>query len=242
MIKISKRLKTIDNMITEHYQSIWDCCCDHGLLGLSLLKRKAADNINFVDIVPSLTTKLERLLQQHFNSTEFVDNWQVHCIDVAELPLATNTKQLVIIAGVGGELLINFIEQIISNYQQVLMNTPTTELEFIICPVHHNYQVRQALIKHNFALVDEYIVHENKRFYEILHIKTQFTVGTEYYDNKISATGDKMWVFSLHSHQQYLTKIISHYQRLLLAEQSEERKTIKSIIAQYSALFPAEKR
>ena len=69
MKKLSKRLQAINNMIDTHYQNIWDCCCDHGLLGLTLLNRKTADIIHFVDIVPSLTTRLESLLEKYFGGS-----------------------------------------------------------------------------------------------------------------------------------------------------------------------------
>lgn len=239
MKKISKRLQKIDSMVNSPYQSIWDCCCDHGLLGLTLLKRKAANKIHFVDIVPSLTTHLEKLLQQHFNSSDYAQHWQVHCIDVAELPLKAQGKQLVIIAGVGGELLVKFIETIINQFQQKLPISSTSELEFILCPVHHNYQVRQALISYNFTLIDESIVTENNRFYEVIHVKKQFPAkpGLKETDNKISPIGDKMWDFTTKTHQQYLSKIIDHYQRMLFAAKSNDHVSINTIIKQYSSLI-----
>lgn len=240
MKKISKRLQKIDSMVIAHYQSIWDCCCDHGLLGFSLLKRKAAQNIHFVDIVPSLTSNIEQLLQQHFSSKEYAQHWQVHCIDVAKIPLTSQNKQLVIIAGVGGELLTTFVEKIISKYKQKYLNDSTSWLEFILCPVHHNYQVRQTLIKHNFILLDECIVTENKRFYEIIHAKVQLSNKPAKQEcvSSLSPVGDKMWDFSLGEHQQYLTKTIKHYQRISLAAPSSEQNKIKTIIEQYSSLFP----
>jgi len=238
MKKLSNRLKKIDNMVSSRYQNIWDCCCDHGLLGLALLKRKAANTIHFVDIVPSLTSHLEALLQKHFNSNDYEQRWQVHCIDVAKLPLSPKSKNLIIIAGVGGELLIEFIEKIVEDFQKKTPTDSLKELEFILCPVHHNYQVRQALISHNFSLLEECIITENKRFYEVIHVKKQFSLSTNPHStmNKISVTGDIMWDFSCKSHQQYLAKTISHFQRMLLAAKPNEKVTLNNIIEQYSAL------
>ena len=240
MKKISKRLQKIDSMVSVHYQSIWDCCCDHGLLGLTLLKRKTADTLHFVDIVPSLIANIEQLLQQHFSSKNYAQHWQVHCLDVAKIPLTAQNKQLVIIAGVGGELVTSFVEKIITKYQQQYSNDSISWLEFILCPVHHNYQVRQTLIKHDFMLLDECIVTENKRFYEIIHVKVQLTnkPTKQEYVSSLSPVGDKMWNFALNEHQQYLSKTIKHYQRMLLAAPLGEQGKIKTIIEQYSSLFP----
>jgi tRNA (adenine22-N1)-methyltransferase len=238
MRKISSRLQKIDSMISTDYQSIWDCCCDHGLLGLTLLKRKAANTIHFVDIVPSLTSHLESLLKLHFSAEDFIQRWQIHCTDVIKIPLTAQDKQLVIIAGVGGELIIQFIESLINTFREMSLIKPTIEVEFILCPVHYNYQVRQTLINNNCTLLGEYIVTENKRFYEVIHVKKQFPVLANTPDsfNEISSTGNTMWDLSLKSHQKYLTETISHYQRMLLSAKSNEQIAINHIIKQYSAI------
>lgn len=244
MKKLSNRLQKINDMIISDYQSIWDCCCDHGLLGLTLLKRKAAATIHFVDIVPSLTTALEVLLQKHFSTADYAQRWQVHCIDVTKLPLTTNKKQVIIIAGIGGELVIQFINSIICKFEQNLPQNMPAEIEFILCPVHHNYQLRHSLITHNVNLLNECIVEENQRFYEVIHVSKTFnqTVEAKSSLKKVSATGDTMWDLSTTAHQQYLTKTINHYQRMLLAATSHEKRVLNHIISQYSELnVPIEK-
>jgi tRNA (adenine22-N1)-methyltransferase len=239
--KISNRLQKIDSMISSNYESIWDCCCDHGLLGLTLLKRKAASTIHFVDIVPSLTDHLESRLQKYFSAEDFAQRWQVHCSDVMKIPLTAQYKQMIIIAGVGGELLIKFFESLIEKFHEMSLIKPTIEIEFILCPVHYNYQVRQSLINHNCTLVNEYIVSENKRFYEVIHVKKQFSVLSSFPDplESISPIGNTMWDLSIKLHQQYLTETISHYQRMLLSGKADEQRTVNHIIEQYSALIPS---
>ncbi len=134
-MKISRRLQRINEMVTGDYDHIWDCCCDHGLLGMLLLERRAAPWIHFVDCVAPLMQQLTLELQQFFptkqansltlssvavkepnaalnDSHRQKSDWQVHCLDVAELPFhqvlnAAQTKQLIIIAGVGGEYSLN---------------------------------------------------------------------------------------------------------------------------------------
>lgn len=51
-------------MVTSEYTHIWDCCCDHGLLGAALLSRQAGSYIHFVDIVPELMSELKNKLQR----------------------------------------------------------------------------------------------------------------------------------------------------------------------------------
>lgn len=237
------RLTKIDKMITQPYQEIWDCCCDHGLLGLALLKRQAADIVHFVDVVEPLMVKLENTLQQFFSDEDYQNHWQVHCLDVAQLPLTAEPKKLIILAGVGGELLIELMTAIINHYKSVKSlvqgnnNAEEHELEFILCPVHHHYKVRQVLIKLNAQLIDECLVTENKRFYEIIHVSIPIVrygdqANTKNNVKAVSAVGSLMWDLNQTMHQQYLAKTIKHYQRML----NNPEMDVTEIIAAYQNL------
>ncbi len=215
-MRISQRIKQLDKMVNKHYAHIWDCCCDHGFLGQRLLQRQAGDNIHFVDIVEPLMQELSEQLERFFSAQPYCEQWQVHCLDVAKLPLTSieeNTRenteinkasaaQLIIIAGVGGEQTLAFVKAITDAH-------PEQALEFLLCPVHHHYQLRCGLIEANLGLVDECLFKENKRFYEMLHVSTQSRTP-------ISVIGSKMWDLTRSIDQQYLEKTIRHYQRMQL--------------------------
>ncbi|MCP3697605.1 MAG: SAM-dependent methyltransferase [Aliivibrio sp.] len=197
-MKLSSRLDTIKNKVTDHYDHIWDCCCDHGQLGIALLASHPKSMIHFVDVVDELMVDLENQLQKHAAAIE--SQWQVYCMDVAKLPLVKGKKNLIIIAGVGGDLLIELVKSIQSCNQE-------NELEFILCPVLHNYMVRCELIDMDFGLISETLVKEKKRFYEVLHVSNQAA-------KQIAPVGSDMWNLSDSNHQEYLNKTISHYQRM----------------------------
>ncbi len=208
-MKLSLRLQTIDNMINHHYENIWDCCCDHGFLGQQLLLRGAADTVHFVDNIEQILNKLQSQLEQNTRLT--ADSWQVQCCDAAKLNLnackqLTLKPPLIIIAGVGGELLIELVTNLINSHQG-------QALEFLLCPVHHNYKVRQALINLDLGLIDECLVQENKRYYEIIHVSTHATAHSK---KAIHKVGSVMWDFSKDSHRAYLRSTIRHYQRINL--------------------------
>ncbi len=235
------RLTKIDEMINNHYQHIWDCCCDHGLLGLALLKRHGANTIHFIDIVEPLITKLHTQLLTHFASN--LNAWQTHCLDVTKIPLSkqptvnptnlerstyaghlSSGKHLIIIAGVGGDLLIELVTAIVRQHAQ-------QELEFMLCPVHHNYKVRQALISLDFSLINEAIVKENKRFYEIIHVVVNPKANKSQL-KPIAVVGSSMWDFSCVEHQQYFNETINHYQRML----NNPNGNANAILAAYKKL------
>ena len=232
-MKISQRLQQINQMVEQGYDHIWDCCCDHGLLGMLLLQRNAAPKVHFVDCVAPLMQQLSLELARFFpphHETENTDlaqsEWQVHCLDVAALPLAQYGKQakhLVIIAGVGGELLVELVRSIVSCYSQYHSDNHnhsyhSCPLEFILCPVHHNYHVRSSLAELGLSLKQEYLLEENQRFYEILHL-THSSIASKRNDvAPLSSTGSIMWqgldADKTSQAKRYLVQTISHYQRI----------------------------
>ena len=139
-------------------------------------------------------------------------------MDVAQLPIVPNKKNLIIIAGVGGDLLIELMRPIQSRNSDI-------ELEFILCPVLHNYMVRCELIEMGFGLISETLVKENKRFYEVIHVSNQAAIS-------LTNIGSEMWDLSDSDHQEYLNKTISHYQRMEV-----NPKCVRRVSEQYQELI-----
>lgn len=217
------RLCEIENMVNKPYMQVWDCCCDHGLLGFNLLKNTSLEKVHFVDIAKPLTDKVKQTLQFEFSSQKYKskgqNRWQVHCIDVRFIPLENIDSQLVIIAGVGGDLLIELVEGIIKKH-------PLLSIEFILCPIHHNVKVRKALRTLKLGLIDEKIVSENKRFYEIIHVSTSSKIS-------ITDVGSKMWHKNNEMHKCYLQKTLNHYQRMLLSSDLTQKNEAKETLSAY---------
>jgi len=219
-MKLSKRLNVINSLITQPLDIIWDCCCDHGFLGMALLERGIAKQINFVDIIPQLMEALEQSLQQ-FEQGKSLPSWQVRCEDVAQIKLPTDAKQVIVIAGVGGDLCLKLIEQIIANNPHSLK-----QLSFIICPIMHLYKVRAGLKAFNLQLDSEQIIVENKRFYEVLQVSFNAT-GT------ITKTGAHMWDTHNPQHHQYQQQLLDHYTRML----NKDRLYYQKVITEYQHVF-----
>jgi tRNA (adenine22-N1)-methyltransferase len=220
---LSLRLTSIEQMVSKTYDHIWDCCCDHGQLGIELMQQNTESTVHFVDVVEPIMLQLEQQLQLQCSKGMVGKNWRIHCLDVARLPLsevenANKASQLVIIAGVGGDLLIELVHSIVSLH-------PTLNLEFILCPVHHNYKVREALISIGFGLINECLVSENNRFYEIIHLSQQES-------RPLSKVGSIMWDFTNFESRDYLKKTIAHYQRVA---QSGDPK-VNRILSDYEAV------
>ena len=223
-MKLSKRLTQIEQLVAPGYTHIWDCCCDHGLLGAALLARHSDAQVHFVDIVPSLITELESRLQQHY--ADLAERWTIHCLDVAALPLEQYSgRQLIIIAGVGGDL----IKQFVSIIQQTHIGLT---LDFLLCPVHHQFALRQALIELNLSLKDEALIEENHRFYEIMLVSSESDPG-----RPISPVGETIWQANSNEQrdviQRYLQITLEHYQRM----QQGDTADVSHIIEAYRSVI-----
>ena len=203
--------------------------------------------LHFVDIQPDIIEQLHTKLQTFFpmsendkcpenvgasdkteksessekpKKAEFGKNavWHTHCQSVSDISLANcSGSQLVIIAGVGGDLVTQFIEELHQKYADL-------ELTFLLCPVRQIPELRQRLFELKFDLLDEKLITENKRFYECLLVKTTSNAQPK---SEVSTIGQKIW--SINSSEQsskerpdiadelkikisYAKSMLSHYQ------------------------------
>lgn len=238
-MKLSKRLKKIESMVSNKYTHIWDCCCDHGLLGTALLSRQAAPMIHFVDRVPKLIYQLQDKLQRFYacSDSESESKWQTHCLDVGCLALDKNSlnntdKHLIIIAGVGGDLMTQLVKSIRQGNQ-------VSQIDFLLCPVHHQFTLRQQLIELNGRLIDEVLIEENQRFYEILLVSVM--LDTDDRLSNISPVGDLIWQADTPTQKtviaNYLQKKLSHLHKIQLSNSvTNSANNIQPMIDAYQSI------
>lgn len=199
---VSNRVQLITDIAWQgatrnQYQHIWDMCCDHGHIGISLLTKNLGCQIHFVDQVATIMQQLQGQLERFFARQQ---NWHVHTQDAASIRFTPKEKHLVIIAGVGGHntsMLIN----------QMLQHAHVDDIDFLVCPVHQLWGVRHTLIEHHYQLITEQILQENRRFYEVIHVSQ---AGMQ----SIATTGSLLWQHNPDLSQQYLQRLIDHYQRI----------------------------
>lgn len=208
-------------MAGQDYSDIWDCCCDHGLLGLELLERTDA-RIHFVDIVPELIDRLTEKLERH--CADKADRWHTYCMDMARLPLQQEQgRQLVIIAGVGGDLLIQLLDALIQKH-------PDLDADFLLCPVYHQYAVRQKLIELKLSLLDEVLLREKQRYYELLLVSCTQDSGTP-----VTPVGNKIWQADSSKQAEivngYLCNTLQHYRRLQQGRPGHAESIINDYLA-----------
>jgi tRNA (adenine22-N1)-methyltransferase len=222
-------------MITSDYDHIWDCCCDHGYLGMSILNQQLNAKVHFVDIVPELMLDLDNKLTAYSKNVSKIDSntWQTHCIDIKTLPLESYSgKHLIIIAGVGGTQASEFVSALC----ELCDKHPHLEIDFLLCPVRKLYELRQQLITLKLELKSEVLVEENHQFYELILVsKPTATADNHKVQAKtINTVGNQLWhchnPLELKQAQSYLTKNLKHYQKM---QQGVNNPEIGAILKAY---------
>ena len=239
-MKLNKRLTALAKMVKQPYDLVWDCCCDHGFLGMKILVDGLVRNVNFVDVVPDIIDRLDVKLTTHSHHLPIDAQWQTVCDDVSNISLNSNLtveqmklqetpNQLVIISGVGGDLMIDMLDKLIKRYNDC-------NIDYLLCPVQHTYKLRNKLLQLNFKLKQEELVIEKNRGYELLLVN-------QLEGHKLSLVGSDIWK-NTQEHRNYILKLIAHYQRVVTSKKEEtlsNKVALKSYEIFYKNYFQNEK-
>ncbi len=170
---------------------IWDCCCDHGYLGIKILSENLCEKLIFVDQLPHVIQQLANKLAPFC-----IENHELIAADAGDLCFDKKQSHLVILAGIGGETTVEIVNTIEHNH-------PDVQIEYIFCPSASQSALRKYLADKKFALIFETLVCENRRYYEVIHVKRK---GLESGLPCVSPNCN-MWDEHNVDHQRYLTKI-----------------------------------
>ena len=151
-ITLDKRLSAIARMVPP-CESAADIGADHGYLGAHLLLVGRCDFVRFVDISADSLEKARRLIGRLrlTNCAEFLVG------DGAEA--LTAPVGSAVMAGMGAEVICGIIER----GQSQLQNA-----QLILSPNLDAPMVRRFLMNHGYAIADEALVQEGRRFYPVI--------------------------------------------------------------------------
>ena len=122
---------------------------------MSLIGTKSFDKIILVDVVKSITDKLIELVTDIPE-----DEINVLLEDCSIIKIDNKLSKTVTIAGIGGKLSIRIVEN---------LRLQLAENDIIILSAHNNLEeVRCYLVESGLLLIEERLVTENSKFYEVL--------------------------------------------------------------------------
>lgn len=191
--KLSKRLSTIVSLAESSGMTFYDICCDHGLIGLSIIVSKKAKKVIFNDQVNLICKELEEKIGAYITKVEH----SIICTDARLLQLEKTNKKFIAIAGIGGDLLINIVKN--------LMDQVDENDIFLLSPHTKVHKVRKFLIENNFISTKEVLIEENDKFYEVLLVKKSDITNIE-------LIGDLLWHENIDTSIKCLNEYIKYYQ------------------------------
>lgn len=152
-LNLSKRLKTVLQLVGEEYDLYYDICCDHGHLGQQLLFNQK--KVTFIDQIKNITESLSiRLKATDIPSVKY----KVITQDIRICKIQnSDAKAIRIIIGVGGELIIKALE-LNNDYQG----------DYLLCAHQNPQKLRKFLISNDFKLKKQLLIQDNKKFYDFV--------------------------------------------------------------------------
>lgn len=153
-MKLSKRLETVASFAGRGIR-IADVGTDHGYIPIALVKENLVKNAIAMDIRPG---PLERA-REHIRQYGLENRIETRLSDGVER-LAAGEADAVIIAGMGGELVIHILEggRHLWDFVEHWILSPQSELD----------KVRKYLAANGFEIVKEAMVEEDKKYYTVM--------------------------------------------------------------------------
>ncbi|MDX1587481.1 MAG: tRNA (adenine(22)-N(1))-methyltransferase TrmK [Oleiphilaceae bacterium] len=219
-MKLGRRLQALYQALPGRYEQVWDCCCDHGFLGLALLETGKAGHLTLVDQLPGLAAPLQALM-----ADQDPQRYRIRITDAASLTLTGCDSELVIVAGVGPDTLLSIVAGL-------CRGNDCRHSEFLLSPNGDILRVRQGLQALGFALLAEGFVSERRRGYPWLRVTLSAHAAT----SPLSLLGEH-WDLSRPDQRHYLNQLQGHYRRRL--RNPGQRQVAGEALAACEALLTA---
>ncbi len=155
MIKLTPRLKTIASLVPEGSRAA-DIGADHGYLSVFLVEQGICPKV----IAGEKNEKPLRKAEELVKSMGLEDRVLIRQGDGLEVIKNWDKVNTVIIAGMGGQTLINILRKDYNKLKDIetLILQPMTDIPL----------VRKWLIENNYKIAREELAREGKQFYEII--------------------------------------------------------------------------
>lgn len=163
-MKLSKRLETIASFVPKG-SKIADIGTDHGYIPIYLVENGAAVRALAMDVREGPLARAREHVEEHGLS----DRIETRLSDGME-KLRSGEADTVIIAGMGGELVIHILEEGRRLWPEVR--------SFVLSPHSELHKVRRYLRENGFAAEDETMVKDEGKFYTVMRVRWDGGAGT----------------------------------------------------------------
>lgn len=166
-MQLSKRLTVVAHMVTKGSR-LADVGCDHGYIPITLLREGHIPYAIAMDVNQGPLDRAKQNIEQ-FAAAQYIETRLSDGVSA----LQPGEADAVIIAGMGGNLMIRILE----NGKEVFDQTK----ELILQPQSEIAGVRRYLQDHGYKIVDEEMVYEDGKYYMMMKV----VHGHMQYDQRI---------------------------------------------------------
>ena len=159
LLKLSKRLQTVADMVTKG-NIVADIGTDHGYLPIYLVQNSISGQVIAMDVNEGPLNKANKNIKQ-LGLEGLIDTR----LSDGLCSLEKNEAQTITICGMGGKLIARILERGIDRI------SPDNEL--ILSPQSEIMQFREYLLKNRFQILKEEMLLEEDKFYVIMKCKLQ---------------------------------------------------------------------
>lgn len=166
-MKLSNRLLSLASFITKN-SIVADIGTDHGFIPMYLIENNISKHVIATDVsMGSLNKTIS-----YINDLEFIGKIEARLGNGLEVikPFEVDT---VVIAGMGGLLIRDILDKDI--------NISNSVTNFVLQPMIAVKELREYLFSNHYKIVDEDLVKEDNKYYEIIYAKK----GVDYIDKEI---------------------------------------------------------
>lgn len=153
-MNISNRLNAVSNMVTPG-NIVADIGTDHGYVPMFLIKNKISPHVIAMDINRGPI----EMADVHIKGENLGDKIETRLSD-GLTEFHPGEADTIIIAGMGGELIISILEHGAEKLKDVS--------EIILSPHSFIKEVREKLFSIGFSIADEQMIFEDKKYYTIM--------------------------------------------------------------------------
>lgn len=220
-INLDYRLKAIVELLGKH-KIVVDVGCDHGYVANYLVEENLADLVYATDISqPSLEKNRE------FTKYRGNENKVISLLGDGLIPVMDKEFDAVIMAGMGGELIIRIIVDSMDLVKDKVL---------ILQPMTARPELRKFLGKNNFCIEKENIVKDGKKFYEIIRAIPGPEIKSTsfyYFGNNLVQECDE----TLIEYVQFLLKKNKKYLKQTMKSKTEKAKLQKEKLQREIEIF-----
>ncbi len=156
-MKLSERLELVVSMV-EPAERAADIGTDHGYVPMELIRRNKASSALAMDVKKGPLSRAEA----HIRNAGLADRISVRLSD-GLLGLHPGEADTVVIAGMGGELMVQILERGSHMWDSVS--------QWVLSPQSELMKFREWLLLNGFFIRREAMVHEDGKYYTVLDVR-----------------------------------------------------------------------